>query len=101
MIDSDHPICLGFWEGNSNTSNANTLIGSGIVADLLRLTENPKNSARTQQYPSISEGHWATTTLRIAYTVSIRCIGIVYSDDETKTTVKTLDEVLRLREKQS
>ena len=82
MIDPDHPICVGFWEGNSNTPNANTLIGSGAISDLLRLTENPKNLAGTQQIPSVRGSHRTQTTFRIAYTVFIRRIGIVYSDEE-------------------
>ena len=79
----------GILEVQCKYSKANALIGSGIVADLLRLTENAKNSARAQQQPSILGAHRATTTFRIAYSVFIRPIGIVYSDEDTETTVKT------------
>lgn len=96
MIDSDYPICVRFWEYNANTANANALIGSAIVADLLCLTENAKNSARTQQQPSILGAHRATTTFRIAYSVFIRHIGIVYSDEDTETTVKTGEDGFKI-----
>ncbi|RPA99265.1 hypothetical protein L873DRAFT_1843607 [Choiromyces venosus 120613-1] len=73
IMDSDHPVCVGYWEGNSNTSNANALVGGGTIADLLHLTENPKNLAGTQQPPSRGSGQ-TTTTFHIAYTVFIRRI---------------------------
>ena len=89
IIDQDYPICVGFWEGNSNTPNANALIGSGTIADLLRLTENPKNSAGAQQLPQTSRGpgRQSPSTFRIAYTIFIRRIGVVYSDKEPENSV--------------
>ena len=89
IIDQNHPICVGFWEGNSNTPNANALIGSGTITDLLRLTENPKISAGVQQPPHTSRGpgRQPPTTFRMAYTVFIRRIGIVYSDEEDEHSV--------------
>ena len=80
---------MGFWEGNSNTLNAITLLGSGTVADLLRLTENPKNSAgKQQQAPSRGQNR-TSTTFRIAYTVFIRRVGVIYSDEEPESSIGT------------
>ncbi|RPB03861.1 hypothetical protein L873DRAFT_1841029 [Choiromyces venosus 120613-1] len=90
IIDSDHPICVGYWEGNSNTPNANALVGGGTIADLLHLTENPKNLAGTQQPPSRRSGR-TTTTFHIAYTVFIRRIGMVYSDKELELSEAIVD----------
>ncbi|RPA91222.1 hypothetical protein L873DRAFT_1848394 [Choiromyces venosus 120613-1] len=90
IIDSDHPICVGYWEGNSNTPNANALVGGGTIADLLHLTENPKNLAGTQQPPSRGSGR-TTTTFHIAYTVFIRRIGMVYSDEELELSEAIVD----------
>lgn len=99
IIDQNHPICVGYWEGNSNTPNANALVGSGTIADLLRLTENPKTLAgvQQQQHTSRGPGRQSPTTFRMAYTVFIRRIGVVYSDEENEnsatiasnTTIKT------------
>ncbi|RPA90431.1 hypothetical protein L873DRAFT_1848822 [Choiromyces venosus 120613-1] len=77
-------------EGNSNTPNANALVGGGTIADLLHLTENPKNLAGTQQPPSRGSGR-TTTTFRIAYTVFIHHIGMVYSDEELELSEAIVD----------
>ncbi|KAG0635685.1 hypothetical protein HOY80DRAFT_1004094 [Tuber brumale] len=44
------PICVGFWDGTTTgiAPNVNLLLGSSILADLLRLTDNPKATMGTQ-----------------------------------------------------
>lgn len=44
------PICVGFWDGTTTgvAPNANPLQDSGIISDLLRLTDNPKGPNSTQ-----------------------------------------------------
>jgi len=44
------PICVGFWDGTTAgvAPNANPLQNTGLISDLLRLTDNPKGLNFTQ-----------------------------------------------------
>ena len=51
-LHSRLPICVGFWDDMTIGigSNANILENSGIISDLLDLTESPKTSTSTRTY---------------------------------------------------
>ena len=78
------PICVGFWDGTTSgvAPNANPLQNSGVIGDLLRLTDNPKGLSLTQtQLSNIKSSKAIGPILRMAITVHIRPIG-EDSDDE-------------------
>ena len=78
------PICVGFWDGTTSgvAPNANPLQNSGIIGDLLHLTDNPKGSSLSQtQLSNIKSSRAIGPILRMAITVHIRPIG-EDSDDE-------------------
>jgi len=96
-IDPDKPICVGFWEGGNTLPNANELTGSGIIADLLRLVENPKSGSGSTNMSSVSRGGRKTTeSIKMAYTVHIRTIGDC-SDEESEADLashSSLEDIL-------
>ena len=79
-IDPSKPICVGYWEGGNSLPNANELIGSGTIADLLKLVDNPKSNTMLSQ-PGGNKGRRPNESIRIGYTVHIRNIGDESEDD--------------------
>ncbi|KAG0128325.1 hypothetical protein HOY82DRAFT_541339 [Tuber indicum] len=79
-IDPRKPICVGYWEGGNSLPNANELIGSGSIAELLNLVENSKSSIILPQHGG-NKGRIASESIRVGYTVHIWIIGDE-SDDE-------------------
>lgn len=96
-IDPHKPICVGLWEGGNTLPNANELTGSGIIADLLQLVENPKSGPGSTNMDSASRGGRITTeSIKIAYTVHIRTIGDC-SDEESEADLAShsfLEDIL-------
>ena len=79
-IDPSKPICVGYWEGGNSLPNANELIGSGTIADLLKLVDNPKSNTMLSQHGGI-KARRPNESIRIGYTVHIRNIGDDSEDD--------------------
>jgi len=76
-----HPrlaICVGFWDGTTTGigPNANILQNSGLISDLLRLTDCPQVSNLTQTTLTPSKGSRSVSSLlRMAITIHLRPIG--------------------------
>ena len=65
-IDPSKPICVGYWEGGNSLPNANELIGSGTIADLLKLVDNPKsNTVLSHCQPGGNKGRRPNESIRI------------------------------------
>lgn len=82
------PICVGFWDGTTTgvAPNVNQLQSGGVIADLLRLTDNPKGHSGSQsQLPHLRGGRSTSSILRMAITIHIRPIGDE-SDEEDNNT---------------
>ena len=79
-IDPSKPICVGYWEGGNSLPNANELIGSGTIANLLKLVDNPKSNTMLSQ-PGGNKGRRPNESIRTGYTVHIRNIGDKLEDD--------------------
>ena len=77
-IDPLKPICVGYWEGGNSLPNANELIGSGTISDLLKLVDNSKSNNILSQHGGI-KARRPNESIRIRYTVHIRNI-----DDESE-----------------
>jgi len=78
------PICVGFWDGTTTglAPNANPLQNSGLIRDLLHLTDNPKGLTLTEtQLSGTKSSKVIGPILRIAITVHIRPLG---EDSEDK-----------------
>ena len=79
------PICVGFWDGTTTGigPNANILQNSGLISDLLRLTDCPQVSNLTQTTLTPSKGSRSVSSiLRMAITIHIRPIGDDSEDEE-------------------
>ena len=79
------PICVGFWDGTTTgvAPNANPLQDSGIISDLLRLTDNPKGPNSTQTTLSNSKSSKTFGPIsRMAITVHIRPLGEDSEDED-------------------
>ena len=89
------PICVGFWDGTTAgvAPNANQLQNSGLISDLLRLTDNPKGLHLTQTQLSNTK---STKTLgpisRMAITVHIRPIGDDSEDEDNNIQLRIKQE---------
>lgn len=84
-IDPSKPICVGYWEGGNTLPNANELIGSETIADLLKLVDNPKSNTVLSQHGGMN-GRRPNESIRIRYTVHIRNVG-----DDSEDTNENLN----------
>ena len=79
------PICVGFWDGTTTgvAPNANPLQNSGLISDLLRLTDNPKGLTLAQtQLSGTKSSKVIGPILRMAITVHIRPLGEDSEDED-------------------
>ena len=82
------PICLGYWDGTTTciAPNANPLDNSGIIMDLLRLTDNPKGSLLSQTHlTTLKSSRPISSILRMAITVHIHPIGEDSENEDNST----------------
>jgi len=82
-IDPKRGVCVGFWE-SSGIPNANMMEGSGSIANLLEMCENPRLQEKNLTATSgIGKGGRLSPVLsiRMAYTVHIRIINDSSSED--------------------
>ena len=82
------PICVGYWDGTTTgiAPNANPLQNSGIIADLLRLTDNPKSPHLIQTHlTTVKSSRSPSSILRMAITIHIRPIGDDSDDSDNNT----------------
>ena len=94
-LDPRLPIYVGFWDGTTTgvAPNANPLHNSGIISDLLRLTDNPKrlNSIQTQ-LPNSKSSKTIGPILRMAITLHIRPIGDDSEDEDNNIQLRIMQE---------
>ena len=84
-LHSRLPICVGFWDGTTTgiAPNANVLPDSGLISDLLCLTDCPRVSNFTQTTLTSSKGSQSISSiLRMTITIHIRPIGEDSEDEE-------------------
>ena len=95
-LHSRLPICVGFWDGTTTgiAPNANILENSGIISDLLHLTDSPKASTSTQTYLTPLKGSRSVSSiLRMALTIHIRPIGEESEDEDQNSQFSIKQEV--------
>ena len=89
------PICVSFWDGTTTgiAPNANVLPDSGLISDLLRLTDCPRVSNFTQTTLTSSKGSRSISSiLRMAITIHIRPIGEDSKDEENHSQLLIKNE---------
>ena len=86
------PICVGYWDGTTTgiAPNANSLHNTGIISDLLRLTDKPNGPHPIQTQLTTTKGSRSMSSiLRMAITVHIRLIGDDSDDEESNTVTSS------------
>jgi len=84
-INPHIPICVGYWEGGNIQPAANKLLGTGTVADLLRLVKNPKIANTARKSVAVGKGGKSVSEpIKMAYTIHIR-----YCDDSSSSDNKS------------
>ena len=83
-IDPKRGVCVGFWEA-SGIPNANMMEGSGSIANLLEMCENPRLQEKNLTATTSGTGKGGRSSpvlsIRMAYTVHIRIINDSSSED--------------------
>ena len=92
-INPDIPICVGYWEGGNIQPAAKELLGTGMVADLLRLVKNPKIANTASKSVAVSKGGKSVSEpIKMVYTIYIWYRDNSSSSDNTSGSLSDIGD---------